>query len=231
MYTIAIEADMSIEAVGAPAEAKTDIVGAHFTPPFPVSVSPIEAEERYFENTSPELVIMAPHSNVYDDRPNSNDSFDGVIPTDATKEASAKNTGLGKGSQVGWKIYIRDTEPLPVSMIHPASSWISPKRMSVSNFTQGGTPKTLVLPLGPSKQQPLPLYRAFPAPFPHQDGASDKVPSPSESTHGRGNNDKETENLKSSTARRLFKGKVSHPRQIRRQWKGRFPFPLPLAGM
>ena len=108
-------------------------------------------------------------------------------------------------------IYSGDTEPLPVLMIPPYSSCISPKRMSVSTFTQGGTPKPLVLPLGPSKQQPLPLDRASPTPFNHQDGASDKVPSPSESTDGRGNHDAETENLTASTVWRLFKGKSQSP--------------------
>ena len=65
--------------------------------------------------------------------------------------------------------------------------------------------------MGPSKQQPLPLDRALSTPFPHQDGASEEVPSPSESTYGRGNNDKEKENLTASTARRLFKGKSKSP--------------------
>ena len=40
---------------------------------------------------------------------------------------------------------------------------------------------------------------------------SDKVPSPSESTHGRGNHGKETENMTESTARRIFKGKSQSP--------------------
>ena len=34
--------------------------------------------------------MMENNSNVYDDRPNTNDSLDGVILTDATKEAYAK---------------------------------------------------------------------------------------------------------------------------------------------
>ena len=37
------------------------------------------------------------------------------------------------------------------------------------------------------------------------------MPLPYESTHGRGNQNKETENLKSSTAWRLFKGKIQSP--------------------
>ena len=65
--------------------------------------------------------MMAPHYNVYDDRPNTNDSLDGVIPTDVTKEDSAENPGSGQGSQVGWTIYIGDTELFPVPMIPPAS--------------------------------------------------------------------------------------------------------------
>ena len=149
---------------------------------------------------------MEPHSNICDDRPNTNDSLDGLIPRDATKEASAENTGSGQGSQVGWTIYSRYTEPLTVTTIPPDSSWISPKRMSVSTFTQGGTPKPSVSPLVPSKQQPLPFDRASPTLFPHQDGASDKVLPPSQLMHGRGNNYEETENLTAYTARRLFKG-------------------------
>ena len=84
--------------------------------------------------------MMAPHSNFYDDRPNTNDSLDGVIPTYVTKDASAENMGLGQGSQVGWKIYSGDTEPLPLTMILPDSSCMFPKRMSACTFTQGGTP-------------------------------------------------------------------------------------------
>ena len=96
------------------------------------------------DNTSPELVMMAPHSSVCDDRPKTNEIFDGVIPTDATKEDSAENSGSVQGIQVGWTLYSGDTEPLHVPKIPPASSWISPKRILVSTFTQGGTPKPLV---------------------------------------------------------------------------------------
>ena len=81
----------------------------------------------------------------------------------------------------------------------------------MSTFTRGGTPKPLVSPLGASKQQPLPLDRSSPTPFPHQDGASYKVPSPLESIQGRGNHDKEKDNMTSSTARGLFKGKSQSP--------------------
>ena len=95
MDTIEIETKMAMEAVGAPVEAKIEMAGAHFPPPVPVEVAPSEAEERDVDNTSPELVMMAPHSNVCDDRPNTNDSLDGVIPTGAPKEASAENTELG----------------------------------------------------------------------------------------------------------------------------------------
>ena len=42
METISIEDMMAIEAVGAPAEAKTEMAGAHFLPPVPVAVAPIE---------------------------------------------------------------------------------------------------------------------------------------------------------------------------------------------
>ena len=91
-------------------------------------------------------------------------------------------------------------------MILPDSSWIYPNMISAYTFTPGGTPKPLVLPLEPSKQQPLPLDRALPKPFTHQYDASDKVLSPSESTRGRGDHNEETENLTASTARRLFKG-------------------------
>ena len=151
------------------------------------------------------MLIMVPHSNVYNDRPNTNDSSGGVIPKDATKKASVENTISVQGIQVGWTIYSGDTDPLPVTMIPPDSSWISPDRMLAYTFTQVGTPKTSVLPLGPSKQQPLQLDRASPTSFPHQDGASDEVTYPSELTHSRVNHDKETENLTSSTVRRLFK--------------------------
>ena len=69
----------------------------------------------------------------------------------------------------------------------------------------------MVSPLGPYKQKPLPLDRALPTPFPHQDSASDEVPSPLESTHDRDNHEDETENLTDSTARRLFKGVSQSP--------------------
>ena len=96
-------------------------------------------------------------------------------------------------------------------MIPPDSSWISPKRISVSTFSEGRTSKPLVLPLGPSKQQPLPLDRVSLTPFTCQDGVSDKVPSPLESTHVRVDNDKETENLTASTAQSLFKEEIHLP--------------------
>ena len=105
MDTISIEANMGMEAVGAPAKVKTEMVGAHFPTPVPAAVAPSEAEEIDVDNTSPELVMMSPHSNVCDDIPNNNDILDGVIPTDATKEASAENSGLGQGIQLGWTIY------------------------------------------------------------------------------------------------------------------------------
>ena len=108
-------------------------------------------------------------------------------------------------------IYSGDIDPLPVPMIPPDPSWVSPKRMSVSTFNQGRTLKPSVSPLGPSKQQQLSLYRAFLTPFPHQDSAPDEVTPPSESTHGRGNHDKETENLIASTAQRISKGKIQSP--------------------
>ena len=104
MKNIAIEAKMDMDAVGAPEEAKTDMEGAHFPPPVPVAVAPSEEEERDVKNASPKLVIMAPHSNVCDDIPNTNDSLDGVIPTEATKEDSEENMGSGKVIQVGWTI-------------------------------------------------------------------------------------------------------------------------------
>ena len=94
MVTIEIEANMVMEAVGAPKEAKTDMERAHFPPPVPVAVAPSEAEEKDVENKSHELVIMAPHSNVCDNRTNTNDILDGVIPTDATKDDYAENSGL-----------------------------------------------------------------------------------------------------------------------------------------
>ena len=111
---------MAMEAVGAPAEAKRDMAGSHLPLPVPISVSPSEEEERDVDNASPELVIISPHSNVCDGRPNTNDSLDGVIPTDTTNEASTENPGLIQGIQLGWTIYSRDTEPLPVPMIPPA---------------------------------------------------------------------------------------------------------------
>ena len=104
METIAIEAKMDMEAVGAPAEAKREIVGAHFLPPVPVAVAPSEAEEMDVDNTSPELVMVAPHLNVCDDITNTNYSLDGLIPMDANKEASAENPRSVEGSQVGWTI-------------------------------------------------------------------------------------------------------------------------------
>ena len=149
--------------------------------------------------------MMASHFNFCDYIPNTDDILDGVIPTDATKEYFAENPGLQQGSQLGWTIYNRDTELLPVPIIPLASSWITPKRMSISNFTQVGTPKPLVSPLRTSKQQLLPLARASPAPFPHQDCASYEVTSPSESTHSRVNHNKETDNLTASTSQGLFK--------------------------
>ena len=121
MDTIAIETNMLMEALGASAEAKIEMVGSHFPPLFSVSVAPSEAEERDVDNTSPELVMMATHSNFCDERPNTNDSLYGVIPTDATKEGSAENPGSGKGSKLGWTIYSRDTDPFPVPMVPPAS--------------------------------------------------------------------------------------------------------------
>ena len=182
MKTTEIEANMDMEAVGTPTEAKIDMEGAHFPPPVTVSVETSESEERDVDNISPDMVMMATHSNVCDDRPNTNDSLDGVIPTDATNEASAENPGSEQCSQVRWTIDSGDTEPLPVPMIPPDSSWIYPKRMLVSTFIKGGTPKPSVSPLGMSKQKPLPLDRASTTPFTHQDGASDKVPPHSEST-------------------------------------------------
>ena len=43
MYTISIEANMAMEAVGAPAEEKIEMAGAHLLPPVPVAVAPSEA--------------------------------------------------------------------------------------------------------------------------------------------------------------------------------------------
>ena len=99
-----------MEALGAPAEAKTEMAGSHFLLSVPVSVAPSEAEERYVDNTSPEMTIVEPHSNVFDDRPNTNDSLDGLIPTDITKEAPVENLGSGHRSHVGWMIYSGDTQ-------------------------------------------------------------------------------------------------------------------------
>ena len=44
METIAIEDTIAMEAVGAPAEAKTDMTGAHFPLPVPVALSHSEEE-------------------------------------------------------------------------------------------------------------------------------------------------------------------------------------------
>ena len=44
METIAIEANMDMEAVVAPAEANTEMAGAHLPPLFPVAVEPSDAE-------------------------------------------------------------------------------------------------------------------------------------------------------------------------------------------
>ena len=167
-----------MEAVGAPADSKTEMAAAHFPPPVPVAGAPSEEEERDIDNTPFELAMMEPHSNVCDDRPKTNGSLDGVIPTDVTKEASTENPGSGQGSQAVWTIYSGDTEPLLAPMISTASSWISTKRILASTLTQGGTSKPLVLPLGPSKSKPLPLDRASTTPFPHQGGALDEVPPP-----------------------------------------------------
>ena len=51
METIAIEGNMDMEAVGTPAEAKTDMTGAHFSRPVPVAVAPSESEDRDVDNT------------------------------------------------------------------------------------------------------------------------------------------------------------------------------------
>ena len=89
MYTTAIEAKMVMGAVGETTEAKREMAGAHLPPPVPVAVASSVSKERDVDNTSPELVMMVPHSNVCDYRPNTNYSLDGVIPTNATNEASA----------------------------------------------------------------------------------------------------------------------------------------------
>ena len=47
--------------------------------------------------------------------------------------------------------------------------------------------------------------------FPCQYGASDKVLPPSRSTHSRGNQDEETENLTASKEQRIFKEKSQSP--------------------
>ena len=159
-------------------KARKEMSGTHFQTPVPVAVAPSEAEETDVENTSPELVIMAPHSNVFDDRTNTNDILDWVISMDTTKETLTENPVSGQGSQVGWTIYSGDTEPLPVPMIPPDSSWVSPKMISGSTFTQVRTSKPYVSPLGPSKQKPLSRDRESPTPFPRQDGVSDKVTPP-----------------------------------------------------
>ena len=57
-------------------------------------------------------------------------------------------------------------------------------------------------------------------PFPCQDSVSDKFPSSSESTHGRSNHDKETENLTASTARRPFKGESQSPSPVTTEVEG-----------
>ena len=119
MENVAIESKMAMEAVIATAEVKTYVAGSHFLPPDPVAVAHSEAEERDVDNTSTEIVMMAPHSNVCDERPNTIDSLDGVIPTDATKKAYTENPGSRQGSQVGWTIYSGCIETLPVPMIPP----------------------------------------------------------------------------------------------------------------
>ena len=84
---------MDMKAVGAPAEANIEMTGVHLPPPVPVALAPSEVEEKDVENTSTELVMMATHSNVCDDRSNTKESLNGVIPTDAAKEASTENPG------------------------------------------------------------------------------------------------------------------------------------------
>ena len=69
------------------------MAGAHLPPPVPVAVATRESEEMDMDNTSTELVMMATHTNVCDNRPNTNDRLDRAIPTDATKEASTENPG------------------------------------------------------------------------------------------------------------------------------------------
>ena len=87
---------MAMEEVGTPAEAKTEKAGAHLPPLVPVAVTPSEAEKRDAKNTSPEMMMMEPHSNVFDDIPNTNYGLDGVIPTEADKEASTEIRDRGK---------------------------------------------------------------------------------------------------------------------------------------
>ena len=53
------------------------------------------------DNKSPETVMMAPHSNVYDDTPKTNGILDGEIPTNATKEASAEIRDLYNVAKYG----------------------------------------------------------------------------------------------------------------------------------
>ena len=43
------------------------MTGAYLPPPVPVVVAPSEVEERGVDKSSPELVMMATHSNVYAD--------------------------------------------------------------------------------------------------------------------------------------------------------------------
>ena len=50
METIVIEANMAMEAVETPVEAKTEMAGDHFLPPVPVAAVPSEAEERDVNN-------------------------------------------------------------------------------------------------------------------------------------------------------------------------------------
>ena len=46
METIAIESKMALDVVGTPAEAKTEMAGAHFPPSVTVAVASSEAEEK-----------------------------------------------------------------------------------------------------------------------------------------------------------------------------------------
>ena len=52
--------------------------GAYFLPPVPVEVAPNESEERDFDNTSPDLMMMANNFNVFDDRPKTNNILNEV---------------------------------------------------------------------------------------------------------------------------------------------------------